>query len=223
MTVELESLKTACYFSRMEPVALEDVSRFLFERKLPTGNVILWEEEENGVLYFVISGLAKLFTTSAEGREFIIRMVYGGDSINDELVFGQGEVIISAISMSPVVLYGLRKHDLDKIMQAYPQVSLGITDVFASRQSYLIRLATELVFKNITSRLARFLLEKEKLVRAGIEEPKITQQDMASMIGTVREMVSRSLRELESIGAIQIKHNKIIIADRELLLELSTL
>lgn len=223
MTVEVESLKTACYFSRMEPVALEDVSRFLFERKLPTGNVILWEEEENGVLYFVISGLVKLITTSAEGREFIIRMVYGGDSINDELVFGKGEVITSAISMSPVVLYGLRKPDLDKIIQAYPQVSLGITDVFASRQSYLVRLATELVFKNITSRLARFLLEKEKLVRAGIEEPKITQQDMASMIGTVREMVSRSLRELESIGAIQIKHNEIIIANRELLLELSTL
>ena len=223
MAVELELLKTACYFSKLELDALGDISRFIFERKFPTGEVILWEGEEDEVLYFVISGLVKLFATSAEGREFIIRMVYGGDSVNDEAIFDKGPNTLGAMTMSPVVVYGLRRQDLDRILSARPQVNSSITEVFAVRQRYLIRLAMELVFKNVTGRLARLLLEKEKLARAGVEEPRITQQEMASMIGTVREIASRSLRKLESMGAIKIEHNKIIITDRDRLLELSRL
>jgi len=222
MTVELELLKTARYFSKVDRAALEDIGRFIFERKFPVGEIILWEGEEDELLYFVISGLLKLFTTSAEGREFIIRIVYGGDSINDDAAFDKEPNILSAMSMSPVVLYGLRQRDLGKILHIYPQVKSNIAEVFATRQRYLIRLAKELVFKNVTSRLARLLLEKEKLARAGTEEPRITQQEMASMIGTVRELVSRSLRDLESMGAIRIEHNQIIM-NRDRLLELSSL
>ena len=223
MTAEVELLKTACYFSKVDHVALEDVGRFIFERKFSAGEIVLWEGEEDELLYFVISGLLKLFTTSAEGREFIIRIVYGGDSINDDAVIDKESNILSAMSISPVVLYGLRRQDLDKILRAYPQVKSDITEVFAARQRYLIRLAKELVFKNVTSRLAHLLLEKEKLALTGTEEPRITHQEMASMIGTVRELISRSLRDLESMGAIKIEHNQIIITDRDRLIELSSL
>jgi CRP-like cAMP-binding protein len=221
MAVELELLKTACYFSKLEPDALQDISHFMFERKFPTGEAVIWEGKEDEVIYFVVSGLIKLFATSAEGREFIIRMVYGGDSMNDEAIFDRRPNALGAMTMSPVVLYGLRQQDLGRILSAHPGVNLAIAEVFAARQRYLINLAMELVFKNVTARLAHLLVEKEKLARAGIEESRITQQEMASMIGTVREIVSRSLRELESIGTIKIRHNKITITDRDRLLELS--
>ena len=223
MAIELELLKTACYFSKLDTAALEEVGRFIFERKLPTSEVILWEGEEDEVLFFVISGLLKLFATSAEGREFIVRLVYGGDSVNDDAIFDKGPNVLSAMTMSPVVLYGLHRQDLDRILYAHPQVNSNIAEVFAVRQRYLVRLATELVFKNVTGRLARFLLEREKLVREGAEEVKVTQQEMASIIGTVREIVSRSLRDLEATGAINLRHNQIIITNRDQLLELSSL
>ncbi len=91
MAVKLELLKTACYFSKLDLVTLEDIRPFIFERKLLAGEVFLWEGEEEGVLYFVISGLLKLFTISTEGREFIVRLAYGGDSINDDAIFDKGE------------------------------------------------------------------------------------------------------------------------------------
>jgi CRP/FNR family transcriptional regulator len=56
---------------------------------------------------------------------------------------------------------------------------------------------------------------------SGAENVRITQQEMAAMIGTVREIVSRSLRELEAMGAITMKSNQIIITGRDRLLELS--
>lgn len=223
MAVNLELLKTACYFSKLDIAALEDVRPFIFERKLLAGEVLLWEGEEEGVLYFVISGLLKLFTISAEGREFIVRLAYGGDSINDDAIFDKGPNILNTMAMSPVVLYGLRQPDLDRVLRSHPQVSSNITQVFAARQRYLVRLTIELVFKNVTSRLARLLLEREKLVRAGSIDMRVTQQEMASMIGTVREIVSRSLGELETMGAISLRHNRIIITNRDQLLELSNL
>lgn len=222
MAVNPELLKTACYFTGLDRTALEDVGAVVFEKRLPPQEFLLWEGEKDDSLYFVITGLMKLFSTSAEGREFIVRMVYGGDSLNDDNLFNSGSSMLSASAMSPVLLYGLRHQDLQKILQSYPQVQSRIAEVFASRQRYLVRLAKELVFKNVTGRLSRLLLEREALARNGAEVQRITQQDMASMIGTVRELVSRSLKELEQAGAILVEHNQIVIKDRKRLEGLST-
>jgi len=221
MPVNPELLKTACYFTGLDSAALEDVGRFVFEKKLPPEEFVLWEGEEEDVLYFVVTGMLKLFSTSAEGREFTLRIVYGGDSINDEAVINRAPSILSAITLSPVVLYGVRQHDLETVLNSYPQVNKRISEVLSARERYLVRLATDLVFKNVTGRLAHLLLEREKLAHAGGDNLKITQQEMASMIGTVRELVSRSLKEMESNGAISLEHNQIIIKDKNRLEELS--
>lgn len=221
MAVKLELLKTAGYFTKLDEDSLLAISRFIFAEQAAKGEVILWEGEADEAIYFVISGQLKLFATSDEGREFIVRIVYGGDSINDDSAFAAGPSMLTAMTLSPVVLYGVRKSDLAKILRDYPLVSLNIAQVLAARQRYLIQLATELVFKNVTGRLARLLLEREKLALSGTEDGRITQQEMAAMIGTVREIVSRSLRELEAIGAITMRHNQIIITNRDRLLELS--
>ncbi|MBI4303151.1 MAG: Crp/Fnr family transcriptional regulator [Chloroflexi bacterium] len=222
MPVRLELLKTACYFSKLAIADLEDVGRFVFEKKFAPNEVVLWEGEEDHTLYFVISGLLKLFATSAEGREFIVRLAYGGGALNDDAIFAGGPNFLSAMSASPVVLYGLNRQDLTQILNSHPQVNMRVAEVFAARQRHLVRLATELVFKNVTGRLARLLLEREKLAQAGDKELKITQQEMASMIGTVRELVSRSLRELEEMDAISLNRNQIVITDRKRLLELGS-
>ena len=221
MAIKLELLKTACYFSKLDSASLMDISSLMFERQYSSGEVVLWEREETAIVYFVISGQLKLFTTSLEGREFIVRLVYGGDSINDDAMFIKEPNALSAMTLSPAVLYGLTYPDLNKILTGYPQVSLSMAEVLAARQRYLVRLAKELVFKNVTSRLSRLLLEREIISPAETDEVKITQQEMASMIGTVRELVSRSLRELEAMRAITLDHNQIIITDRNQLLELS--
>ena len=220
MAVKLEFLKTACYFSRMGPPVLEEVNRFVFERSYASGEVFLWEGEKSDVLYFVISGLVKLFATSVEGRELIIRLAYGGDSINDEGIFDDGPNFLSAMTMTPVVLYGLERRHLGEIQNTHPQLNARIMEVLASRQRHLVRLTTEMVFKNVTGRLACFLLESDKLTSAMDKQHRITQQEMASITGTVRELVSRSLRELEMMGSISMERNQIIITNKNQLLKL---
>ncbi len=223
MTVKPEVLKNACYFTKLDLQTLEDIGSHATETKYSSGDVILWQGDEHEMFYFVMSGMVKLFASSAEGREFIVRLAYGGDSFNDDNIFDKGPNALSAMAMSPVMLYGLSWRDLSQVLNSYPQINSRIAEVFAARQRYLLRLAAELVFKNVTGRLAGLLLEREKLARAGGEQVKITQQEMAFMIGTVREIVSRSLRELEAMGTISLKHNQIVITNRNTLSELSEL
>ena len=222
MTIRLEWLRTVCYFSNIEASTLEIIGRFISEKHVPAEKVISWDGEREDAIYFVISGLVKLFAISADGREFTPRMVYGGDSFNDEKIFSSEPNALSAMSMTPALLYYLRYEDLYSTMETYPQVRANITEVLAARQRYFVRLAIELVFKRVTSRLARLLLEKDALVKDGVEIPGITRYDMAAAIGTVREMVSRALKDLESSGAIKIARDKIIILDRNRLFELSS-
>ncbi|MFC1910718.1 Crp/Fnr family transcriptional regulator [Chloroflexota bacterium] len=221
MAINPELLKTACYFNNLSQTALDDVGRYVFEKKLPPGEFILWEGGKDDSIYFVVTGLLKLFSTSAEGREFIVRIVYGGDSLNDDNLLVKESSLLGASAMTPVVLYGLRFADLQKILESHPAVRSRIIEVLAGRHRFMVKLSKELVFKNVTGRLSRLLLERESLVRAGPDNQRITQQDMASMIGTVRELVSRSLKELESMGAIDIEHNQLIIKNRKRLEELS--
>lgn len=223
MAVKLELLKTACYFTNLDEPVLSEIASHILERQVSSGESILWEGEQDSGLYFVITGIVRLYSTSVEGRELVIRLVYGGDSFNDESLFNSNSNVLSASSITQALLYKLNKSELETIREKFPKVNVQIAQVFAKRNRYLIQLAEELVFKNVTGRVARLLLEREKLASAGTGNLRITQQDMASMAGTVRELVSRSLKELELSGAIKMERNQIIIKDRRQLIELGSL
>lgn len=220
MPIDTAYLKTACYFRNLPPDSLAEISKYVFEKRFPAGETILWEGRKDDALYFAISGLVKLYATSPDGREFVVRLAYGGDSTNDEAIFSGEPNLLSARSMSQVLLYGLLKEDLEKLRRAYPLLNESIEKVFADHERYLVRLSTELVFKNVTGRLARLILEGEQLRTNGGKGLRMTQQEMASMIGTVREIVSRSLREMELMNAITLGHNQITITNRQVLQQL---
>ena len=102
--------------------------------------------------------------------------------------------------MTPVVLYRIEKSDLEVILRTYPQVVLNIIEVLSQRVQYLVSLVEDLSFRHVTSRVAKILLENV----GGGNGPglRLTQQEMAAMAGTAREVVGRSLKALEEEGAI---------------------
>jgi CRP/FNR family transcriptional regulator len=83
---------------------------------------------------------------------------------------------------------------------------------------HLVSLVEDLSFRHVIGRVAKILLE-----HAGDgtgREPRLTQQEMAAMAGTAREVVGRSLKALEEAGAISLDHHRIIIRDKEALQEI---
>jgi CRP/FNR family transcriptional regulator, cyclic AMP receptor protein len=214
MAVQIDFLQSNPYFSGLSPAALDVIAKATLEKKIDRGEIILLEGESDEVLYFVASGAVKIFKTSAEGKEQILGIARPGDSFNDVAVFDGGPNLSAAQAMGPVVIYGIRKANLETIIRDYPQVATNVTRVLATRVRYLVSLVEDLSFKHVIGRIAKVLLQYASGTEMG---QRLTQQEMAAMAGTVREVVGRSLKVLEQEGAIKLDHHRIIIADREAL------
>ena len=215
MAIKFVSLKSLSYFTGLSESLLALVSKYVFEKRAERGEIIVFEGAPADALYFVISGVIKVFKTSADGKEQIFSIIRPGDSFNDVPVLNGGVNLASAGAMSAVVLNGIKKKDLETVSREYPQVALNVIKVLSLRVEELISLVEDFSFRRVSGRVAKILLEY--IGNADGEKPRLTQQEMAAMIGTAREMVGRSLKNLEEAGAIRMDRNRIIITSQKTL------
>jgi CRP-like cAMP-binding protein len=218
MTGQLEFLKGILYFSGLSPAELESVRKLVFEKTADRAEMVLLEGESAEDLYFVASGVVKVFKTSAEGKEQILSIVRPGETFNDVPIFDGGPNPASARAMGPVLLYGIKKNDMEAILRDHPQIALNVIKVLARRVRHLVSLVEDLSFKHVIGRVAKILVEQigGEMGRG----PRLTQQEMAAMAGTAREVVGRSLKALEEEGVIKLDRHRIIITDKEALQEI---
>jgi CRP-like cAMP-binding protein len=215
MAVQLEFLKSILYFSDLGLAELESIRKLVFEKTADRAEMVLLEGEPAMNLYFVASGAVKVFKTSAEGKEQILSIVRPGESFNDVPIFDGGPNLASARTMGPVLLYGIKKNDMEAILRDHPQIAWNVIKVLARRVRHLVSLVEDLSFRHVINRVAKILFEHigGEMGRG----PRLTQQEMAAMAGTAREVVGRSLKALEEEGAIKLDRHRIIITDKEAL------
>ena len=219
MAIDVGRLKSIPYFAGLSPAELDSVKQFVFERAADSGEMLLLEGEPADAMYFVVSGLVKVFKTSSDGKEQILSFVRPGESFNEVSVFDGGPNLGSARAVGPVVLHVFRSKDFEAIVRSYPQVSLNVARVLSQQVRRLASLVEDLSFRHVTARVAKILLEYAG--DGSGARPRLTQQEMAAMAGTAREMIGRSLRTLEDEGAIRLERHRIVIADQKALRELA--
>jgi CRP/FNR family transcriptional regulator len=215
MAIQLELIKSIPYFSGLSSAELDSVKVLISERQGERGEFILLEGDPADALYFVISGVVKVFKTSAEGKEQILQLIRPGESFNDVPIFDGGPNLASAQAMGPVVLYSIKNSDMRGILRNHPQVALNVAQILSQKLRNLVSLVEDLSFKHVTARLAKILLEYAG--DGSAPRQRLTQQEMAAIAGTAREIIGRSLKELEGEGVIRLDHHRIVITDKEAL------
>jgi len=219
MAVQIEFLKSVAYFSDLSLAELESIKEFIFEKTVARGEIIVFEGELAKALYFVVSGVVKVFKTSADGKEQILYLIRPGESFNDVPVFGNEPNLASAAAMGPVALYGVGKSDLEVVLRDYPRVARNMIQVLSKRVEHLVSLIEDLSFRHVTSRVAKILLEYAGDKNG--QKQRLTQQEMAAMAGTAREMIGRSLKVLEEEGTVKLERHRIVITDKEALRDMA--
>ena len=218
MTIDSNSITALSYFSGLSVAELEVIKQSFFEKTIQRGEMIFLEGELADILFFLISGIIKLFKTSAQGKEQIISLARPYEVLNDISIFDNGPNPMSAQAMSTVTLYGIKKDRLEVALRQHPQVSSQIIQVLAARTRQLISLVEDLSFKHVIGRVAKILLEHTG-DGAGPGQ-RLTQQEMAAMAGTAREVVARSLKAMEERGLIRLERHRIVISDKNALQEM---
>jgi CRP-like cAMP-binding protein len=218
MTIDITFLKSIAYFTMMNATELEAIKLSFSEKTFQRGEVILLEGNLSDTLFFVAAGAVKVFKTSAQGKEQILNIARPGEALNDVPIFDGGMNPASAQALGPVTLYGLKKDKLQSIMRQYPQIALNTSKVLAGRMRQLVNLVEDLSFRHVLGRVTKILLTHAD-DGTGTND-HLTQQEMAAMAGTAREVVARSLKSLEEQGYIRLERHRIVITNKQSLEEI---
>lgn len=210
MSVALDFLRHVPFFAGLSDQELERIQPLVREQSYPREEMILLEGDTCQALYFVKAGRVKVFKTSAEGREQVLTIAKPGDTFNEVPVFDGDANPASAEALDPSTLYLLSATDMRRAMLEIPAVSANVIRILANRLRQLVGLVEDLSFRHVTGRVAKILLQQ--LDRE--DSSRLTQQQMATMAGTAREMVGRALKGLEQAGAIRVDRGRIAIVDR---------
>ncbi|MDP6042822.1 MAG: Crp/Fnr family transcriptional regulator [Dehalococcoidales bacterium] len=219
MAVQVELLKSITYFSGLSLNELGRIKDLIFEKAADKGELVLFEGKPAEVLYFIVSGVVKVFKTSADGKEQTLYFMRPDESFNDVSVLVGGQNMANAGALVPVVLYGIRKDDLEAVIRDYPQVARNVILALSQKVERLVSLVENLSFRHVPGRVAKILLEYAG-DRDG-RKPRLTHQEMAAIAGTAREMIGRALKVIEEEGAVRLERQRIVITDKEALQEMA--
>lgn len=213
-------LKAVPYFRALGEGDLGAVAREVVVRRYRAGQLIFLEGDPPAGLHLVAEGLCKVYRLSMGGREQVLATLGPGDSCNEVPVVDGGPNPASLAAIEDSTLWIISKDALTRLRQQCPALNDVIINGLAMRCRQLVQRVYDLSFLSVTGRLAAFLLQQGD-EQSQLSRRRWTQDEIAAHLGTVREMVSRALRELQEAELIAIDRHHIEILDREGLEELT--
>jgi CRP/FNR family transcriptional regulator, cyclic AMP receptor protein len=203
-------------FSGLTEGELNFVVQRAVPRRFSAGEIVFSEGEPCAGLYVVESGHIRIFKTSSGGREQVLSVDGPGSSVAELPVFDGGNYPASVAAIEDATLLFVSKQDFQALCLAHPQVALKVLRVVGARLRRLVGIIEELSFTTVRHRLASYLLRRAtkqgERTSEGIKlELPVSNQELASEIGTVRELVSRNLSRLQAEGILRLDGRRVLI------------
>lgn len=216
---KIKALKHNPYFQGLEDSVLVELSLGTSLRHYEPGEIICWQGEPADGLYRIEKGSVKLFKLSPKGRELVIRVFESGDSFNEVPVFDEGMNVVNVAALGRLELWVVDAGVIRTTLREYPEMARAVIHNLTQNLRMLVEKVEELSFYQVTTRLARLISRSRIEQQPGQGLDGLTQDQLAARLGTVREVVARSLRELEKSGAIQVNRKQIEVINENRLQE----
>lgn len=202
------------YLQMLSSEVIEAVAAAGQPRRYPQGGVIFLEEEPAAGLYLIEEGDVRISRYSREGREYILNIFHRGDTFNHVAALDGGLNPATAVAHTTAQVWRITHEDLRCLAARYPTLAWALAVSMARQNRYLLGIVQDLSMRDVRGRLAKLLLEQARAAEDGTARPLLTQEEMASRLGTVREVVGRVLRSLAADGTIEFNRHRIVILDR---------
>ena len=214
MVPKAESLSRIALFAGLSESELEALAQRAVERRYAAGEALFWEGAPCAGIFLLTEGSVKIFKTSPGGREMMLALETAPSTVAELPLFDGGPYPASVRVVEPVVSLFINKGDFQQVCRQFPDVALKVLAVVGRRLRHLVAVVEAMTFGSVTQRLARLLLDAARQAGADDFELPITHQEMASRLGTVREVVSRNLARFRAEGLVRIQGHRIQIQDR---------
>jgi CRP/FNR family transcriptional regulator len=206
---------TVPFLERLPAEVIQAIMAGAQLRRYAPGEIIFLEGEPTAGLFLVEAGDVRISRYSREGREYILNVFHRGDTFNHVSVLDGGPNPATAMAHTATQVWRITRQELQSIAGRYPALAWAIAGSMARQTRYLLSIVQDLSMRDVRGRLANLLLEQARAAERGESPPLLTQEEMASKLGTVREVVGRALRSLAAEGMIEFNRHRIVILDRE--------
>ena len=213
MTKEIvEKLAQLKIFSDVSPASLAKLAEIATEKHYPHGQLILIERELQKPALIILGGKVRVYHTSLEGREQTISIIEKG-VVNIPATFAKDHsnpANVVALEDSHALI--ITQDTFNRVVSETPELALAFLADLSEKLRVFVSLTFDLSLRSVRSRLAKFLLMKSE--EAASDTIRLVHKDIASQIGTVRVVISRTLKAFSQESLIKQERQNIIILDK---------
>jgi CRP-like cAMP-binding protein len=222
VAAKIELLRQTPYLRSVPAGVLQALATGLRERRYQAGDVIFRKGDPSEGLGVVLRGRVRTLISSPEGREQVLKMFGPGRTFADIAVFDDEPQPADAIAVSESTVVFIPQADLIDLLKRHPDAAIEVIRLFATRLRAYKQMVEDLSLRTVVARVARLLVDRARGTQTLVEEsasssPEYTQDEIAAMVGSVREVVQRALKTLEHAGHIHMARGRIQIVDVEAL------
>ncbi|WP_324715831.1 Crp/Fnr family transcriptional regulator [Carboxydochorda subterranea] len=201
-------------FAELTEPELEELAAGSHPRHFRSGEVVFRAGEAPGYLYVVSSGLVKVVRTSADGREQVVRLLGPGDFYGELALFHPQPLPATAVALAEAEICLLSRPHVEALLRCNPAASLKMLRALSARVGELEALVEQLAVHPVEERVAALLV---KLATAGgpiadgvVVKLPLKQEELARVVGTTQETLSRRLHVLEDEGIIRLEGRRLV-------------
>lgn len=221
--MEREILKKIPIFSGLSDDELEKIRKLVQTAGFRKGVVIFQEGDPGEAVYFIKSGRIKIYKSDEEGREYILHIFQDGDVFAEAVLLGGGSYPASAQAVEDSTVGFIKNRALEDLIGENPRIALKIIKVMAGRlresQEQIKNLAFRDTYHRTACLLHKICIDDGRKTERGIEvDLPFTRQEMAALVGTSRETVTRVLSDMKKSGIIDLDRQKIVVLDEKKLM-----
>ena len=212
----VEILRKSALFHGLPADALAELAAHGSERKLRQGQILFTANEPSDGLYVVLSGSVRAFRENMDGREQTIHVERAGGTLAEVAVFDGGPYPSTAMAEEASEVLFLAKKDVRSFLLKYPEAALTALAILSKKLRKIASLAEQLALQDVSQRLVTLLLEEAQRTTYTLQDGvsfslPFSQTQLAARLGSVREVVSRSLQKLVLQGVVSIDGHHVVI------------
>jgi CRP/FNR family cyclic AMP-dependent transcriptional regulator len=208
-------LENVPLFSGLSEVALSEIEQHSSVKSFNKNAIVINQDDETYSLYVILSGAVKVFISAEDGREAVLNHQTAGDYFGDLALIDKQPRVASVMTTEPSRFMIISREDFMACLSKNPEIAINLIKPMTSRMRMLARNVSSLALLDVYGRVARVLLEQAEQQEDGeMITGKITQQEIADMVGASRAMVSRILKDLKAGGYISVDKKRITIQQK---------
>lgn len=200
-------------FRELAPADLAPLAEQLIERRFPRDATIIQEGQAGDYMYILAEGRVKVTKVSGAGREKILEILGAGDFFGEMALLDPPERSASVKSLDPVRLLALSRQSFLQALDRVPGMAMVVIRELARRLRRTDEEASHIPYQSVKERTRDLLhrLSTEATPDGWLRSPALTHQEVADMVATSRETVTRAIKQLKQDGWLRQEGKRYLI------------